>query len=132
VADTQTSALGGVAEGLVSDVGRLLGQHLGRLKEEVVDELGKVTAAGASFGGGAGAAALGTVLGGLAVVHLAYKVTGLPLWLCYAGGSAAACAVGAGMFSQGMRQASEIEFVPEGTGRAVREVASRAADHAVS
>ena len=87
----------------------------------MIDELGKVTGAGAALGGGLGMTALGTILGGIAFVHLVHRVTGLPLWLCYAGSSAAACAAGAGLFAAGVQKASEVELLPEGTGRAVRE-----------
>lgn len=131
VANTQSS-LGGTAQGLVSDIERLLGQRLGRLKDEVVDELGKAGAAGASLGGGLGMTALGTILGGLAFVHLVNRVTGLPLWLCYAGASAAACTAGAGLVAQGVRKVGDLDIIPEGAGRVAGEVASRAAEHAVS
>ena len=128
--DTQTPALSNTAQGLLSDIERLLGQRLGRLKDEVVDELGKATAAGTSIGGGVGMAALGTILGGFAAVHLAHKVTGLPLWLCYAGGSALACAAGAGLLAEGVRKVGDLDLVPEGAGRVAGDVAARAAEHA--
>jgi hypothetical protein len=129
VADTQTQSqtLSGTAQGLMSDMERLLGQHLGRLKEQVVSELGKATAAGASVGGGLGMTALGTILGGLAFVHLVHRVTGLPLWLCYAGSSAAACAAGAGLVAEGARKVSQMDLIPDGTGQAARDVATSAA-----
>ncbi|MBN9120749.1 MAG: phage holin family protein [Planctomycetes bacterium] len=115
------SPLSNTTQGLITDIEKLLGQRLGRLKDEVVNELGKATTAGASFGGGLGMAALGTILGGIGFVHLAHKVTGLPLWLCYAGSSAAACAVGAGMLAEGAKKVGEMDVVPDGTGRALRE-----------
>ena len=83
-------------------------------------ELGKTGTAGASFGGGLGMTALGTILGGLGFVHLIHRVTGLPLWLCYAGSSAAACAAGAGLFATGASQVAQIDVFPD-TGRAERE-----------
>ena len=113
--------LSNTAQGLLTDIEKLLGQRLGRLKDEVVGELGKATTAGASVGSGLGMTALGTVLGGLAFVHMVHKVTGLPLWLCYAGSSAAACSVGAGLLAEGVKKVSELDFVPEGTGRVLRE-----------
>jgi hypothetical protein len=118
------SAPGNNAAGLLSDIERVLGQRLSRLKDEVVSELDTATTAGASVGGGVGMAALGTILGGLAFVHLAHKATGLPLWLCYAGSSAAACALGAGLMTDGVRQAGEPDVVPAGTGRGPRGAAT--------
>jgi hypothetical protein len=131
VAD-QTTPLSDTAQGLLSDIERLLGRRLGQLKEEVVDELGKATAAGASFGGGLGMAALGTMLGGIAFVHLVHKLTGLPLWLCYALSSGAACAAGAGLVAQGVRKVGDMDLVPAGAGRLAGDVAGRAAEHATT
>lgn len=129
MADEQGQTLSNTTQGLMTDMERLLGRKLGQLKTQVVDELGKATTAGAAVGGGLGMAALGTVLGGLAVVHLVQKVTGLPLWLCYAGASAAACATGAGLVTEGVRKAGEMDLLPEGVGRVAREVGGRAAEH---
>lgn len=120
--ESQTArSLGDTTSDLSSDLEKVIRQHVGELRDEVVDRLGKLTAAGAAFGGGAGMAVLGTVLGGLAFVHFVHKLTGLPLWLCYAGSSALACSAGAGLFAAGVRKASEVELLPEGAGRAVRE-----------
>jgi hypothetical protein len=132
MADNQTQTLSNTAQGLMTDIERLLGRQLGRLRDEVVDELGKATAAGSSLGGGLGMAALGTILGGIAFVRLVHEVTGLPLWMCYAGASAAACGVGAGLVAQGVRKVGDMDIVPEGAGRAAGEVAKRAAQHATS
>jgi hypothetical protein len=117
---TQPS-MGNTAQGLMNDIERLLGQRLGRLKDDVIQEIGKASTAAASVGGGLGMAALGTLLGGMAFVHMVHKATGLPLWLCYAGSSAAACTMGAGLMAQGVRKAGQLEIIPEGTGQALRE-----------
>jgi len=127
MAENNTGVLENTAQGLAADIERMLGRRLGRLRDEVVSELGKATAAGASFGGGLGMTALGTMLGGLAFVHLVHELTGLPLWLCYAGSSAAACAVGAGMFAEGVKKVGDMDLVPEGTGRVVREAVAAGA-----
>jgi len=122
VADTQTQeTLSNTAQGLFKDMERLLSQRLDQLRDEVRDELGKATTAGASLGGGLGMAALGTILGGIGFVHLLQKVTGLPLWLCYAGSSATACVVAAGLVAEGVKKASELDILPEGTGQAMRD-----------
>jgi len=113
----QASALPGVAQRVYSDVERLVGQHLGRLAGQVKEEFGKAATAGVSFGSGAGMMALGTVLGGIGVVHLMHKATGLPLWMCYGLCSATACAAGAGLFAAGAKAASELDLIPEGPGR---------------
>jgi hypothetical protein len=104
-----------------SDLEMVLEKHLGKLRDELGDELGKVTTAGAQFGGAAGMAMLGTVLGGLAFVHLVHRITGLPLWLCYAGSSAAACGTAAALIAAGTQKASEVSLVPQTTSRDGRE-----------
>src|SRR4029078_11209077 len=78
VAYTQTEeTLSDTTKGLLSAIELLLRQRLGRLKEEVVDELGKATAAGTSLGGGLGMAALGTILCGRGFVHVRREASGL-------------------------------------------------------
>ena len=42
---------------LSSDLEQVFQRHFGELREQVVDELGKLTTSGAAFGGGAGMAA---------------------------------------------------------------------------
>lgn len=127
MAEQQTQSLADTARDISVEVEQVFRRHFGELRDDVIDELGKVGTAGAAFGGGLGMTALGTILGGLAFVHLLHKVTGLPLWLCYAGSSAAACAAGAGLFAAGVQKASEVELLPEGTGRAGREAVTGAA-----
>lgn len=126
----QGQSLSNTAEGLMRDIERALDQRLGRLKDQLADELGKAATAGAAFGGGLGMTALGTVLGGIGFVHLLHRATGLPLWFCYAASSATACAVGAGLVTQGVRKVGEMELIPEGADRAARQVAERTAEHA--
>jgi hypothetical protein len=121
MADHVTRTLGDEAKMSSSDLEQVLQRHFGELRHQLLDELGKPTTMGAAFGGGAGMVALGTVLGGLAFVHLVHNVTRLPLWLCYAGSSAAACAVGASLVAAGVEKESELDIVPEGTGRVARE-----------
>ncbi len=130
--ENQTGTIANTTQNLVSDIERMLGQRLGQLREEVVDEFGKATTAGVSLGSGLGMTALGTMLGGLAFVHLVHETTKLPLWLCYAASSAAACGVGAALIAQGRRKAGDIDFLPEGAGRAARDVAKRAVQHAAT
>jgi hypothetical protein len=120
MADNVTTNLSTVAQGLLTDIEKVLGQRLGRLKEEVVAELGKATTAGGSVGGGLGMTALGTVLGGLAFAHLVRDVTGLPLWVCYAGSSAIACTTGAALIAQGVQKAGEMDLLPDGPQRTAR------------
>jgi hypothetical protein len=119
--DTQTQPFSNTTQGLLTDIENLLGKRLGQLQEEVLKELGKAATAGASVGSGLGMAALGTILGGLGFVHLLNKATGLPLWLCYGLGSAAACGTAAALVSEGVKKVGDMEMVPEGTGRRIRE-----------
>jgi hypothetical protein len=127
MAAKKTHSLADTAHDLSSDIEQVFRRHLSELRDDVLDELGKIGTAGAAFGGGLGMTTLGTILGGMAFVHLVHRVTGLPLWLCYAGSSAAACATGAGLFAAGVRKASEAEVLPDGAGRAARELATAAA-----
>lgn len=124
MAETQTEMLSDTTRGLISDIERVLGQRLGRLQKELIQELSKASTAGASLGSGIGLAALGTILGGMGFVHLVNKATGLPLWLCYAGSSAIACSAAAGLLTKGAQQVGEMDIVPEGAGRLAREVAT--------
>ena len=114
--DNPTQTLNITDRNLLTDIEGMLDQRFGQLKEQVRKEIGKATTAGAAVGGGVGMAALGTVLGGLAFVHLIHKVTGMPLWLCYAGSSAAACATGAGLVTIGVRKAGTLNLVPQKAG----------------
>jgi hypothetical protein len=116
---------GTAAQGLLTDIERVLGQRLGRFKDEGVGELGKATTAGASVGGGLGVTTPGTILGGLAFVQLVKELTGLPLSVCYAGAALAACTVGAGLVADGVQQAKQLDIIPEGTGQALRQAVTR-------
>jgi hypothetical protein len=131
MADAQVnSAVGNTAQGMLKDIENLLGQRLGRLREELADELGKAAAAGGSLGGGLGLAALGTILGGIGFVHLLHRATGLPLWLCYAGSSAVACTLASGLVAEGVRKVGDLDVLPEGTADFAGDVAQHAAEHA--
>ncbi len=127
MADTQNQSLSDIAQGIYSDVEKLIGQHINRLASQAKDEIGKAATAGASFGGGAGMMALGTMLGGLAAVHMLHKATGLPLWLCYAGCSATACAAGAGLFAAGAKAVADMDVIPDGARRALQDALAGAA-----
>jgi hypothetical protein len=127
MAQTQTPSVSDSAQQVFSDVEKLIGQHLGQLADQVKEQLGKAATAGLSFGGGAGMMALGTVLGGLAAVHMLHKATGLPLWVCYTLCSATACATGAGLFAAGAQRAADINLMPSGARQAVRDALARTA-----
>ena len=124
MAQTQTQSLSDTAKDVYSDVEKQIGQHLSRLAEQAKKEFAKVSAAGASFGGGTGMIALGTVLGGIGFVHLLQKITGMPLWLCYAVCSATACATGAGLFAAEAQATSNVDMDPRGPRPSVRQALS--------
>lgn len=128
MAEHKTESVSKTAEGLISDLQKSLSDRFGHLRDDLMEEIGHAGAAGASVGGGLGMAALGTILGGLAFVHLMHRMTGLPLWACYAGSSALACSAGAGLLAGGVKQASDMGLIPEGTG----QVANRIAEHVAS
>ncbi len=113
--------LGDLAQGVVQDVERLLGQHLTLLRKEFAEKLDQVKPAVASLGGGTGAAALAGVLGSLAVVHLAHRVTGLPLWACYGGAAGLLGAASCGMLAEGVRRVSDLDPIPHRTAEAIEE-----------
>jgi hypothetical protein len=123
MAENKTEMLTGAAEAVMSDIQRSLGERFGELRNELMDEIGKAGAAGATLGGGLGMAALGTILGGFAFVHVMHRVTGMPLWACYTVSSGMACAAGAGLVAGGVKQASDL--MPEGAGK----VANRIVEH---
>jgi hypothetical protein len=75
--------LASVAEGIIDDIRKLVGEHVDLLRTEVKQELRQAGTAAASLGTGAGLAALGGVMGTLMVVHLLHRATRLPLWACY-------------------------------------------------
>ncbi|HEY1380674.1 MAG TPA: phage holin family protein [Gemmataceae bacterium] len=115
--DTLT-ALG---RGILADVEQLLGQHYDLLRQEIKDELAKAAGAGLAVTTGAGATAVGGLLGVLAAVHLLHKATGLPLWLCYALTGGVLAGAGGGLIAAGAKQAAGIDLVPRQTIEAVRE-----------
>jgi hypothetical protein len=105
-------SLADVAQGIISDVEKLVSQKVDHLTDQLKTGASQAATAGASFGGGAGMMAVGTVMGGMAAVHLLHKATGLPLWACYAACSATACAAGTGLFAAGAKAVSEIDLLP--------------------
>ena len=105
-------SLSSLAQGILNDVERLIGQQFGLIRRELLDELKKAAGAGLSIGTGAGATAVGSLFGALAAVHLLHKATGMPLWLSYAVTGTTLCAAGAGLMTSGVAQASEIDILP--------------------
>jgi hypothetical protein len=114
-ADTADN-LTNLAQGILGDVEKLIGQQFNLVRQEMKGELEKAATAGVSLGTGAGAAAVGGLLGTLAVVHFVHEVTGLPLWLSYALTGGALAATGCGLLSAGVGQASQINLLPGLTG----------------
>lgn len=118
---TAGETLTGLAQGILGDVEKLLGQHFDLLRQEFKDELAKAAGAGLAVTTGAGATAVGGLLGVFAVVHLLHKATGLPLWLCYALTGGVLAGAGGGLIAAGAKRAADIDLLPRQTVAAVRE-----------
>src|SRR5262249_46941487 len=96
-----------LGRGILADVEQLLGQHADLLRQEIKDELAKAAGAGLAVTTGAGATAVGGLLGVLAAGHLLHKAAGLALGLCYAltgGGPAGGAGRGGGRGGRGGRR----------------------------
>ncbi len=118
------AGLSSVAQGVLNDFEKLLGQHIDLLRAEFKQDLAQARNAVIALSAGAGTTALGGILGTLAGVHLLQRLTGWPLWFCYAlvGGSLGL--LGTGLIGTGMKQVSEIDLVPKETiGTVKRELA---------
>jgi Putative Actinobacterial Holin-X, holin superfamily III len=113
--------LAGLVHAVADDVGRLLGQHADLARAELHDGLGRVPAAAAAIGAGAGLVAAGGALGTLMLVHGLHRATRLPLWGCYGLVGGALAAAGCGLIAAGTRHAAGIRLVPRETIAALRE-----------
>ena len=118
----QTGAgLANLAQGAVQDIEQLLSQHLDLLRAEVKQELGNIREAALSLTAGAGATAAGGILGTLAAVHLLHRLSGMPLWLCYAITGGGMGLQGSGLICTGVKQASKVDLVPKQTVQTIKE-----------
>lgn len=109
-----------LAEGVMSDVERLIGQHIDLLRSEVREQAGEAAEAATALGTGIGAAALASIFGGLAAVHFMHRNTRLPLWSCYAVVGGTLGALGGGLLMNGARQASKLQILPRRTAESVK------------
>src|SRR3954452_5985817 len=118
--DEDTNVVGRL-ELIARDAERLVGLHADLLRSELRQSAARATPALASIGAGAGLAAAGGLLGSLAVVHALNRATRLPLWGCYGlvGGLLGAAA--AGLLGSGVRQISEVSFIPRETIATLKE-----------
>src|SRR3954447_15662794 len=71
--DTTGDGVTALGRDILGDVEKLIGQHFDLLRQEVKDELAKAAGAGLAVTTGAGATAVGGLLGVLAAVHLLQK-----------------------------------------------------------
>ncbi len=97
---------------IVEDCGKLLGQQVDLLRAEVNRELARAGRAAWLAAAGGGLAASGGLLSGLALAHLLRRVTGLPLWLCYAGAAGTSGAAGAALLRASGRGLSRVQLLP--------------------
>jgi hypothetical protein len=110
-----------LAEGVLTDVQKLIADHIDLLRAEVRQDLRRAGTAAASLGTGAGLAALGGIMGTLMVVHLLHRATRLPLWTCYGLVGGALGVGGAALLSSAAREVAQLGRVAPQTARAVRE-----------
>ena len=110
-----------VAQGIINDIQRLVGEHVDLLRAEVKQELREAAASVASAGTGAGLAALGGALGTLMVVHLLHDRTRLPLWACYGLVGGVVGGAGAGLLYAGGRGVAGLARVPRELARTLKE-----------
>jgi hypothetical protein len=118
---TGEQQLSGLVQGAVSDIETLLRQHFDLLRSEMKEELYKGRDAALSIGAGVGAAAVGSILGTLMLVHLLRDVTRLPLWACYGAVGGVFGLLGGGLLKTGVQQASDLDFIPRQTAEVVKE-----------
>jgi hypothetical protein len=119
-AETEPS-LTSLVSGIVNDAQKLIKQEIALARREFVDELNKTKQATASFGIGAGLAAVGAVLLSLTFVYLLHDEAHLRLWLSYliVGGILAICGIAFLLIAKA--QAAEITLVPKQTIETLRE-----------
>jgi hypothetical protein len=110
-----------LAEGVITDVQKLIAEHIDLLRAEVRQDLRRAGTAAGSLGAGAGLAALGGIMGTLMVVHLLHRATRLPLWTCYGLVGGAVGVGGAALLSAGAREVAGLGQVMPQTARTVRD-----------
>jgi len=120
-ASGELKELATLVHAVAGDVERLVAQHAALAREELRDGLGRVPAAAAAIGAGAGLVAAGGVLGTLMLVHGLHRSTRIPLWGCYGLVGGAFAAAGCGFIASGTRRAAGIRLVPRETIAALRE-----------
>jgi hypothetical protein len=108
-------------EPIAEDAERLIELHAELLRSELRQTAAEATPAIVSLGAGAGLAAVGGLLGSLAVVHGLQRTTRMPLWTCYGLVGGVLGAVGAGLMGSGGRKLSGVSLVPYETIAALRE-----------
>lgn len=106
---------------IVKDMEELLKQQFAMLRSEVREQLEKGKGAAFSLGSGAGALALGGILGLHAAVHGLHKATGLSLWACYALVGGLSAAAGYRLLDSGLKQAADLRLAPTKTAEAFKE-----------
>ena len=99
-------------EPIAQDAERLVELHVDLLRSELRQSAAEAAPALASLGAGAGLAAVGGLLGSLAVVHGLQRATRMPLWTCYSLVGGVLGAVGAGLLGSGGRRLSGVSLVP--------------------
>jgi hypothetical protein len=106
---------------IAHDAERLVGLHAELLRSELRQSAAQAAPALASLGAGAGLAVAGGLLGSLAMVHALHRATRLPLWGCYGLVGGLLGAAGAGLVGSGVRQISEVSFIPRETIATIKE-----------
>jgi hypothetical protein len=108
-------------ETVVHDAERLVSLHSELLQSELRQSAAQALPALAGMGTGAGLAAAGGLLGSFAAVHALHRFTRLPLWGCYGLVAGLLGAAGVGLLGSGVRQISEVSFIPRETIATLKE-----------
>jgi hypothetical protein len=107
--------------GIVDDAQKLIQQEIALARREFADELNKTKEATASFGIGAGLAAVGAILLSFMFVYLLHEEAHLRLWLSYLIVGAILAIGGIAFLLIAKAKASEISLVPRQTIETLRE-----------
>jgi len=121
LAKDKTPSVGERLEPIIDDVERLVDLHAELLQSELRQSAAQATSALANIAAGTGLAAVGGLLGSLALVHGLHRTTRLPLWGCYGLVGSFLGVAGGGLLESGIHQISGINFIPRETIATLRE-----------
>jgi hypothetical protein len=102
-----------IGDNILTDVERLLKQHLEVLRHELVGRLDQVEGAGMEMGAGGGALLVAGIFSGVALAHLLKKAAGLPGWAAYGVTAGLFAGAGASLLAAGSKEIAAIDLFDE-------------------